>query len=122
MVPLMKKHASHLARIQVLAQHDAGGARVVVAFLDDFVLGRCMSFVVRPTDACEAVARSAGRFAVRFVDAKFAPPRPKDEAGSEFLCLDVRDYAAEHDDIIVEFDSEAGTFRGSLTCSCGWNI
>ena len=152
-VPLHKRLESHLARLQVLTtgshpKHDPLGSNSslpstiggggsgfattqLVAFLDDFPLGRCMTFTVRGTDALETSARS-GKHLVRFIDAKFAIPgvvlsntgasiERADEGkasvgrgsagGSEYVCLDVLEYATEHDDIFVGFDSEEGLSR-----------
>ena len=80
----------------------------LIAFFDDFSLGRCMSLALRTIDVFESFARS-GRFCVRFVDAKFALPREGNEVDSEYVCLDGPEYPGEHDDIVIGFDDEAGT-------------
>lgn len=70
-----------------------------------------MNFSLKETDVLEAFARG-GRFFVRFVDAKFSMPKTVKEAEGEaeagFLSLDVLEYGAEHDDIVVGFETEAG--------------
>ena len=45
---------------------------------------------------------------MRLVDAKFAMPKTDREPTWRFVCLDTPEYPAEHDDIIVGFDSEDG--------------
>ena len=126
-VSLPSTHSNATANPSSTAHHQ--GAQLV-SFLEDFPLGRCMNFALRETDACESFSRSGKHF-VRFVDAKFALPgattgsngvrdgeagdgssanggRHAAAAGNEFVCLDMLEYATEHDDIFVGFDSEEG--------------
>lgn len=66
-----------------------------------------MNFVLRGTDFYESFSRS-GKYYIRFVDAKFAMPKTEKQIDWEFVCLDILEYAAEHDDIVIGFDTEAG--------------
>ena len=79
----------------------------LIAILEDFHHGRCMSLPLRSTDVLESSSKS-GKFYIRFVDAKFALPKGEKEAGFEFISLDMPEYASEHDDIVIGFDTEEG--------------
>lgn len=79
----------------------------LVAFFKDFIHGACMNFVLKVTDFFETFARSGVSF-LRIVDAKFALPKPESDPGRAFVCLDMPEYPAEHDDIIIGFDDEQG--------------
>jgi hypothetical protein len=108
-VPIYKKWEASGARIQLL-QRDK--VLQLVAFFEGFSHGHCMNFTMKATDVFEALNRS-GKFAVRLVDAKFALPKDGDDkyegVDKGFICLDMPDYPAEHDDITISFDSEPGT-------------
>ena len=104
MVPIHKKLETHLARVQVLRDHDVVQ---LVSFLDNFPLGRCMNFVLRETNVFESFSRS-GKYYIRLVDAKFALPKSTKEPNNEFICLDAPEYPAEHDDITLGFETEHG--------------
>lgn len=107
-VPVHKKWESGTARIQV-AHHPLDGTVQLLAFFEDWVHGHCMGFVLKGTDVYEASGKM-GKAAIKFVEAKF--PLPKGGDGSEkgdedhFLCLDMPDYAGEHDDISIVFEDE----------------
>ena len=103
-VPLHKRLESSLTRLQVLTQ---GRITQLLAFFKDLPLGSCMCFILKSTDKYESFSRS-GRFHVRFVDAKFALPRSMDEANHDFISLDTPEYATEHDDIFIAFNTEEG--------------
>jgi hypothetical protein len=104
-VPIHKKWEASGVRLQLVTQNRS--VQLVVFFGNDFSHGRCMNFVVRGTDNYETSNRSS-KFTVRFVDAKFALPMKSEEEGSGFVCLDLLEYATEHDDIIIGFESEQG--------------
>lgn len=106
-VPIHKKWEASLARIQVVQQE-----KVVqlLAFFADFNHGKCMNFVLKGTDVLETFGRSSGKTGVRIVDAKFAFPRDDGDPSSWFICLDMPDYASEHDDISIVFNSDSGMF------------
>ena len=105
-VPLYKRLEASLARILII-HDDATSTTQLVAVLEDFSLGRCMNFVLRSTDAFEPFSKS-GKHYIRLVDAKFAMPKSEREAGWRFVCLDTPMYPAEHDDVVVGFESEEG--------------
>lgn len=107
MVPIYKKWEASLARVQIVRQE-----KVVqmLVFFGDFQHGTCMNFVLKGTDIMESFNRS-GKFGIRLVDAKFALPKKDDDPGSNFVCLDMPEYAIEHDDLTITFDTEAGKFR-----------
>ncbi|ETS87225.1 hypothetical protein PFICI_01053 [Pestalotiopsis fici W106-1] len=107
-VPVHKKWESGTARIQV-AHHALDGTVQLLAFFEDWIHGHCMGFVLKGTDVYEASGKM-GKAAIKFVEAKF--PLPKGGDGGEkrdedrFLCLDMPDYAGEHDDISIVFEDE----------------
>jgi hypothetical protein len=105
-VSLHKKIETNLARLQVVQR---GSVIQVVAFFNDFSLGRCMSFLVKGLDKFESFSKHEKHY-VRFVDAKFALPKAEKENvwENDFLCLDTPEFASEHDDIVVGFDNEQG--------------
>lgn len=108
-VPIYKKWDAASTRLQIV-QRD----KVVqlVAFFENFSHGDCMNFALKSTDVFESSSRS-GKFSLRIVDAKFSLPKPPQEAdpvGHQFVCLDMPEYPSEHDDIVIVFDTEAGTF------------
>jgi hypothetical protein len=105
MVISMHKHLeAEQARIQVLQQDTKV---LLVAFFENFSAGRCMCFELRGTDVYEA-SNHGGKYSVRFVEAKFAMPKPATEVGYDLVCLDVVEYPTEHDDLVFGFDSEDG--------------
>ena len=125
-VPLYKRLESTLTRLQVLTQ---GKITQLLAFFKDLPLGTCMCFVLKSTDKYESFSRS-GQFYVRMVDAKFALPRSTEEDNHDFIALDTPEYATEHDDILIAFDTEEGehinisldTNRVSADCYIRQNV
>jgi len=103
-VGLHKKVEATAARIQVL---NNGHTVQLVVFFEDLAGGYCMSVVLWGTDVYEA-AYDKSKHYVRFSDAKFSLPRTKDERDSEFVCLDTQEFAGEHGDIMIGFESEEG--------------
>jgi hypothetical protein len=103
-VPLYKKWDSNMSRLQVIKQEKV---TQFIAFFADFSHGYCMNFVLKGTDIFESFGRS-GKFCIRFVDAKFPLPKGNEDTGNRFVCLDMPEYPAEHDDITIAFDSEEG--------------
>lgn len=103
-VPIHKRWEAASTRVQVIQQDKTVQ---LVAFFKDFSHGSCMNFVMKSTDIFESFSRS-GLFYVRFVDAKFALPKNEAETSKDFICLDMPDYAGEHDDINIGFETEAG--------------
>lgn len=104
-VPIHKKWEAAGVRLQLMIQNKT--VQLVAFFGNDFSHGRCMNFVLRGTDNYESSSRS-GKYTIRIVDAKFALPKRNDEEASGFVCLDLLDYATEHDDITIGFESEQG--------------
>ena len=103
-VPIYKRLESKLTRLQIVKQDKICQ---LVAFFDGFSLGHCMNFNLKSTDVFESSHKS-GKYFLRLVDAKFALPKTEEIADNDFLCLDLPEYAGEHDDIMIGFDSEAG--------------
>lgn len=104
-VPIHKKWEASGVRLQLVAQNKT--IQLLAFFGNDFSHGKCMNFLLRGTDNYESSSRS-GKYTVRIVDAKFALPKKDDEEASGFLCLDMLEYATEHDDITIGFESEQG--------------
>lgn len=101
-VPVHKRLETHLARIQIIKNERA---MQLVVFLPDSGHGRCMNFELRSTDVYEPFHKH-GKFGVRFVDAKFAMPKGANQADWDYVCLDMPEYAGEHEDVVVGFDTE----------------
>ncbi|KAI0175977.1 hypothetical protein GGR52DRAFT_338973 [Hypoxylon sp. FL1284] len=104
-VPIYKKWEAGTTRVQVVQQE-----RTVqlLAFFEDWHHGQCMGFVLKGTDVFESFSRN-GKAGLKLADAKFPLPRVPHEGGSKtddmaFLCLDMPDFAGEHDDIAILFD------------------
>lgn len=108
-VPIHKKWEAQAACVQLL---ESDGVVQLVAFFDGFSHGESMNFVIKPTDSFESFSKG-GNYGVKLADAKFVLP-VQDEAGvgaeNGFVCLDQLEYPVEHDDIIVTFDVEDGTY------------
>lgn len=117
-VPVHKKWDSGTARIQVV-KHALDGTIQLLAFFEDWSHGHCMGFVLKGTDTYEATGKM-GKATIKFCEAKFPLPKGGDagEKGAvrpkgdedRFLCLDMPDYAGEHDDISIVFEDEGGKF------------
>lgn len=106
-VPVYKKWESGRARIQLVQQEKT---IQLLAFFEDWSHGRCMGFVLKGTDVFENFGRG-GKAGLKVVDAKFPLPKVPDEGAEAtddmaFVCLDMPDYAGEHDDISIVFDDE----------------
>jgi len=108
-VPIHKKWEAGTTRIQVVKQDKTVQ---LLAFFEDWHHGQCMGFVLKGTDVFECFGRN-GKAGLKLADAKF--PLPKVPADGEpktddmaFLCLDMPDFAGEHDDITIVFDDSAG--------------
>ncbi|KAI9815598.1 MAG: hypothetical protein M1832_005459 [Thelocarpon impressellum] len=114
-VSISKKWECNVVRVQIVKQ-----AKVVqmVAFFDDFSHGKCMNFQLKGTDFYESFSKG-GKFFTRLVDAKFALPKGEGSDSRDFVCLDIPEYAGEHDDIHVAFDREADRdrFQSALPAS-----
>jgi hypothetical protein len=109
-VSIHKKWDASSARLQILRHNKSVQ---LAAFFENFSHGECMNFILKATDTYESYNRS-GKFCLRIVDAKFALPKGEEEGyegvDKGFVCLDMPDFASEHEDITITFDSEAGMF------------
>lgn len=114
-VPIYKKWEASNVRLQVVSQ---GTVVQVMAFMEDFSHADAMCLQVKSTDVFESVkGDSKGKkWAVKMVDAKFSLPRAEkgdldeeEKFQRRFVNLEGLDYAEEHDDITVGFDTEEGT-------------
>ncbi|KAI0137085.1 hypothetical protein BJ170DRAFT_590032 [Xylariales sp. AK1849] len=106
-VPVYKKWESGTARIQVVQQEKTVQ---LLAFFEDWHHGQCMGLVLKGTDVFESTGRGS-KSGIKLVDAKFPLPKVVEEGAQKaddmaFVCLDMPDYAGEHDDISILFEDE----------------
>ena len=115
-VPIHRKWEANTVRLQVVQQE-----KVVqlLAFFGDFSHGKCMNFVLKSTDVFESFNRS-GKSGIKIVDAKFALPKSEEDETAGFVCLDMPEYPAEHDDITITFESEKGKRLILADMSCAY--
>ncbi|KAI0436844.1 hypothetical protein F4803DRAFT_200559 [Xylaria telfairii] len=104
-VPIHKKWEAGTTRIQVVQQDKTVQ---LLAFFEDWHHGQCMGFVLKGTDVFECFSRG-NKAGLKLADAKFPLPRVPADGSSKtddmaFLCLDMPDFAGEHDDITIVFD------------------
>ncbi|KAI3328569.1 hypothetical protein F4824DRAFT_408192 [Ustulina deusta] len=104
-VPIHKKWEAGTTRIQVVQQEKTVQ---LLAFFEDWHHGQCMGFVLKGTDVFECFSRN-GKAGLKLADAKFPLPKVPADGSSKtddmaFLCLDMPDFAGEHDDITLLFD------------------
>ncbi|OTB02306.1 hypothetical protein M426DRAFT_24787 [Hypoxylon sp. CI-4A] len=104
-VPIHKKWEAGTTRVQVVQQDKTVQ---LLAFFEDWHHGQCMGFVLKGTDVFESFNRN-GKAGLKLAEAKFPLPRVTQENGADiddtaFLCLDMPDFAGEHDDITILFD------------------
>ncbi|KAI2633729.1 hypothetical protein GGS26DRAFT_590483 [Hypomontagnella submonticulosa] len=104
-VPIHKKWEAGTTRVQVVQQEKTVQ---LLAFFEDWHHGQCMGFVLKGTDVFESFGRN-GKAGLKLADAKFPLPRVPHEGGDKtddmaFLCLDMPDFAGEHDDITIIFE------------------
>jgi len=119
-VSIQKKLDASRVRIQVVRQ---GGNTQVMAFFEDFPHADAMVFAVKGSDEFERIKPDkSGKHCVRLIEAKFSLPKKEkyeqDDHGHgykfspaakrRFVNLEGLDYAEEHDDIVIGFDSEQG--------------
>lgn len=108
-VPIHKKWEAGTTRIQVVQQDKTVQ---LLAFFEDWHHGQCMGFVLKGTDVFECFSRN-GKSGLKLADAKFPLPKvPADGSAKTddmaFLCLDMPDFAGEHDDLTILFDDGLG--------------
>ncbi|KAI0416169.1 hypothetical protein F5X98DRAFT_202163 [Xylaria grammica] len=104
-VPIHKKWEAGTTRIQVVQQEKTVQ---LLAFFEDWHHGQCMGFVLKGTDVFECFSRN-GKAGLKLADAKFPLPKVPADGSSKtddmaFLCLDMPDFAGEHDDLTILFD------------------
>ncbi|KAI1376285.1 hypothetical protein F4677DRAFT_445543 [Hypoxylon crocopeplum] len=109
-VPVYKKWEAGTTRVQVVQQERT---IQLLAFFEDWHHGQCMGFVLKGTDVFESVSRN-GKAGLKLADAKFPLPRVPHDGGAKtddlaFLCLDMPDFAGEHDDITILFEDSFGS-------------
>jgi len=129
-VPIYKKLETSNCRLQILTQggesSERGDRKVtqIAAFFDDWSIADSLVFQVRPSDVFEKVKGEKGaKYCVRLVDAKFSlPGKEKHEEVDDdngvwprgvkrrFVNLEGLEYAEEHDDVTIGFESESGEF------------
>ncbi|KAI7191643.1 cystathionine beta-lyase [Hortaea werneckii] len=111
-VPIHHKWQAANVRLQLI---QAGNVTRVLAFMEDFTHADALCFQVKSSDNFEAgKGDSKGKkWTVKMVDAKFSLPRrekgeidPEQKIRRRYVNLEGLDYAEEHDDITVSFDTE----------------
>ena len=119
-VPIHHKWQASKVRLQIVTKHSIVQ---VLAFMEDFSHADAMCFQVKSTDTFESVkGDSKGKkWAVKMKDAKFSlPAQEKGEAEGEdlvrrrFVNQEGLDYAEEHDDITIGFDTEEGERQSTI--------
>ncbi|OTB14381.1 hypothetical protein K445DRAFT_43808, partial [Daldinia sp. EC12] len=114
-VPIHKKWEAGTTRVQVVQQEKTVQ---LLAFFEDWHHGQCMGFILKGTDVFESFNRN-GKAGLKLADAKFPLPKTPHEGGDKtddmaFLCLDMPDFAGEHDDITIIFED---SFERDRLCS-----
>jgi hypothetical protein len=123
-VPIYKKWEATKVRIQILT---LGNVTKIAAFFEDFSHADAMVFQIKAADTFEkAKGDKAAKYCVKFVDAKFSLPKKEKEheGGDEevqsdsqvwgkgvrrkYINLEGLEYAGEHDDITIGFETEEG--------------
>ncbi len=124
MVPIHKKWEAHQSRIQVM---ENGTSHQIAVFFKNFAHGECMNFRIKATDNFESFGNN-GKYKIRLANAKFALPDTPDKEmkdGEErvprqeaFVQIDLLDWVSENDDIIIDFEAEAGKSKYILRIRC----
>lgn len=113
-VPIYKKWEASNVRIQLVAQ---GAVVKLLAFMEEFSHADALCFQVKSTDTFECPKGDSkhNKWSIKLVDAKFSlPNQEKGEQSDEeklqrrFVNLEGLDYAEEHDDITISFETEQG--------------
>ncbi|GIZ42911.1 hypothetical protein CKM354_000615900 [Cercospora kikuchii] len=112
-VPIYKKWQAQNVRIQIVSQ---GQIVQLIAFMEEFSHADALCFQIKSTDVFENhKGDSKGKkWTVKLVDAKFTLPnreKGKEEPEevhrkSRFVNLENLEYAEEHDDITIGFETE----------------
>ncbi|KAL1589826.1 hypothetical protein WHR41_01779 [Cladosporium halotolerans] len=115
-VPIYHKWTATNVRLQIVANAQ-NTVTQLLAFMEDFAHAEMLCFQIKSTDVFETVKGDGKnkKWAVKMVDAKFSlpaaiskgdEPSVEEKARRRFVNLEGLDYAQEHDDITVGFDSE----------------
>lgn len=133
-VPIYHKWTATQVRIQIVQRAAVGGGASitqVLAFMEDFSHADALCFAVKSTDVFESVKGDGKgkKWAVKMVDAKFALPPGRDKEKKEesdvekldglrwrFVNLEGMEYAADHDDITVGFETQEGMLLRHSFC------
>jgi hypothetical protein len=118
-VPIYHKWAASNVRIQIVANLQNTVIQLL-AFMEDFAHAEALCFQVKTTDVFESIKGDGKnkKWAIKMVDAKFTLPptqgkdeqfSPEEKAKRRFVNLEGLDYAQEHDDITVGFETQEGT-------------
>lgn len=113
-VSIHHKWIASNVRLQVVSQ---GSVVKVLAFMEDFSHADALCFQVKPSDVFENVKgdNKNKKWAIKLKEAKFSLPSQKEgkedidikeRVRRRFVNLEGLDYAEEHDDITVGFDTE----------------
>ena len=119
-VPIYHKWAASNVRIQIVANAQNTVIQLL-AFMEDFAHAEALCFQVKTTDVFETIKGDGKnkKWAIKMVDAKFTLPptqgkdeqfSPEEKAKRRFVNLEGLDYAQEHDDITVGFETQEGMF------------
>lgn len=121
-VPIHYKQQATNIRIQVVAK---GQVVQFLASMDDFQQASALCFQVKSTDTFERVKGDGKgkKWAIKMVDAKFSLPNvekgepdPEEAIRRRFVNLEGLEYASEHCDITIGFDTEEGKLQRRLQC------
>ncbi|QIW98618.1 hypothetical protein AMS68_004136 [Peltaster fructicola] len=114
-VPIHHKWTANNVRLQIVSNAQGSVVRLN-AFMDGFDHADAMCFQVKSTDVFEKIkGDSKGKkWSVKLVDAKFSLPgkagKKEDEIAYKsrrrYVNLEGLDYAEEHDDVTIGFDTE----------------
>ncbi|KAF2207243.1 hypothetical protein CERZMDRAFT_51515 [Cercospora zeae-maydis SCOH1-5] len=111
-VPIYKKWQAQNVRIQIVSQ---GQIVQLLAFMEEFSHADALCFQIKSTDVFEKhKGDSKGKkWTVKLVDAKFTLPKEKGKEEREdvyrkgrFVNLENLEYAEEHDDVTIGFETE----------------
>lgn len=115
-------------RLQIV---ERDGRHQMLVFFEGFIVADCLKFEVKRTDVYEQISghknTGFGMFGIKLVDAKFTlPGSNKDDwlregaqrdAVAKYVNLATDEYAAEHEDILIWFDTEQGEASVELSNS-----
>lgn len=118
-VPIYKKWEASKVRLQVVSQ---GAVVQLIAFMEEFSHADALCFQVKSTDNFESIKgdNKNKKWGIKLVDAKFTLPSEEsvDKLKRRFINLEGLEYAEEHDDITVGFETEQGAYFLFLTRRC----